>query len=1252
MSQTHTNPLRHTPSPPGTAVSSQEDYTHGVCKLKQCAEHTFSETRSDWVECKGGHGYHMRGVFRSKCHLCYGSLTPQTRAFYRSKKTRSSAPFSLADTNFHVPSVEARESGSIRTPLRSHHRGIPLTGRHARPIPPPDAPAPVTPFLPTVTLNLSVPVNPPTYTYFLNRESSTSSIIPLPNMPNFSFAHDAPYPDGRDCLLRAVETSTGIDRHALWARLRMSVPWSELTCAYVGKGLSTFHLHILCLCYDWKFFLKYPQGASGHFPLVGKTDSPNSYAIQWEPTKSGGHFTPVDQLVEAAHYSYVFSKPDVTMTHAHGTGAEQFRKTILNSLRSVPDLTWQSWTPSRERAKKFWNAYQAHEVGIQFNEVFVRSDRIPSTPSEITRGLELWQPRPIQLGVVCGLPGSGKSRPIINRLIQNKDLIAPSLFAFGFPRVFLRTETVNKFNFSPEDKAKKDCFRTWEHVLSNDQLLGVYDEYTLYPPGYFDFVCYNASEIENLLLLGDPSQGNWSPESENARANSTLLSLPTNKAVFSHFCNKYRYYSYRIPGRIAAPFNIHSLSSNYGWVDYQVHLPPLHLQYPLLCPSDTIKAAHKREGWNAYTYTEVQGAEFPIVVLKVTEATLLACSLESIWTAMTRATEGLIIQSDLDLSRAGSLAIHPLFGPLLDHAPPRSLYDLFIHTLAPNAKLILPPTLQHVSGTGVDRPADVLCNWTNSRLDYLPPSFKANAPVIYESFCADYSPSNPSPTEPGVRTHLPKSCDPNSFLELEPSLPREERELVYRGEMSKQFQEYTRKGALSVAANFFPRQAAKEDPTLFASAVKTRFDYKTPEYNLQDYERKRWLGPMLFERFRSYLNLPGEGFQFDEDRYLLSLVQTIAVKLDKPINTIWNNIDRSEPEWEQNFMHAFVKSQHKAKAETGARQFRLYEDDDSPLNKPLAKPGQPLVTSPDINVFRFGAWTRYMRSLIYEHMPKNIYIHGGKTLHQLDSFSRTYSNDQDASTCDFTKYDMSCKAETLSFELCLFSYFGLDVIFPDLVNDYFFIKTHMYTQLGTSGIMRFTGEFGTYDFNSWYNIAYMAFRFKLNPLDTRGSAFSGDDSIFFFKLIERPDWDVFSKYFSLIGKLFIGPSKDFCGWWLLPCGAVRNPILLCLKIMYQRDRGNLDKCLDSYFLEAIFAHNHGDALFEHVPPLALEAQSWVINFCFKYSHLVPHLRLISSSDPIVINWLDPSSIPDRVLKQLFPRLSLLSFLPRTLLNLN
>jgi len=198
----------------------------------------------------------------------------------------------------------------------------------------------------------------------------------------------------------------------------------------------------------------------------------------------------------------------------------------------------------------------------------------------------------------------------------------------------------------------------------------------------------------------------------------------------------------------------------------------------------------------------------------------------------------------------------------------------------------------------------------------------------------------------------------------------------------------------------------------------------------------------------------------------------------------------------------------------------------------------------------------------------------------------------------------------------------------------------MRTQIGPSAVMRFTGEFGTYDFNTFWNVAYMALRFHLDP--DLGAAFSGDDSVFFYLLRERASWPRLSIYFTLVGKFAVTPLKEFCGWWLLPCGAVRNPVLLALKVLARRAQGRLAETIDNYFLESLFAHHHADTLSEWVPDRALSCQRWLMDFFHQNQRLVPHLWLASPAkraDALALI----RHLPPALLRALEPRRELLSF---------
>jgi len=356
--------------------------------------------------------------------------------------------------------------------------------------------------------------------------------------------------------------------------------------------------------------------------------------------------------------------------------------------------------------------------------------------------------------------------------------------------------------------------------------------------------------------------------------------------------------------------------------------------------------------------------------------------------------------------------------------------------------------------------------------------------------------------------------------------------------------------------------------------------------------------------------------------------ETVARKLDKPIATIWNNIDRSDPDWALNYMDCFVKSQHKAKAETLAWSVRWHDYSEPRIPQAsIAKAGQTLVTSPDFNVFELGPVARYMREVLKATLPDNDYLHGGKTIAQMSDWSKTHATGKSTFTCDFTAYDQSCTEETLSFELAFMEYCGIPI---SLVELYRWIKLSMRTQFGFSAIMRFTGEFGTYDFNTFWNMAYMETRYHIPR--TLACAFSGDDSLFFGPLTDHPSWQRLSHHFSLVGKTFYSDIPEFCGWLMYPCGVVRHPILLALKIVYRQARGDLERVLDNYFLEAQFAYDCGDALYQYLPPLAQEAQQWTIDFCFRHSTLVPHLKTINIA---AYSHIPLKLLPSRLLKQFF-----------------
>lgn len=419
--------------------------------------------------------------------------------------------------------------------------------------------------------------------------------------------------------------------------------------------------------------------------------------------------------------------------------------------------------------------------------------------------------------------------------------------------------------------------------------------------------------------------------------------------------------------------------------------------------------------------------------------------------------------------------------------------------------------------------------------------------------------------------------------------------MILFGQMSSQFQDAPESPGLSHL--LFPHQSASRDPTLLQSAIIKRLRFASEEVNRRSMSHTYWLGPLLWEAWKELTTLPDENIPFDPEIFAECILENENKKLEKPLTNLLNNMDRSDPDWASNFVKIFVKSQYKTK--------------EAALNQP-AKAGQTLATCQDWVVQFFGPMVRYIRRMQEPYLPDCYYRHGGKTLDELDAWAKKYAGPE-FDTRDATAYDQACTSETTNMELCKMDYFSI----PDYLQDaYFEFKVSLRTTFGPSAIMRFTGSPDTYDFNTDYCPAYMNLRFKIseNLKQNKGMASSGDDIITFFKLVERDSWPVLQKHFTLVltGEGLERP--DFCGWWLFPCGIIRSPILLALKVLYFSEKNDIQHRLDSYFLEAFYTVTHGDLIHDFLRPDELEAHSWFIDYCFKHPSAVIHLTKMALSN--------------------------------------
>lgn len=998
-----------------------------------------------------------------------------------------------------------------------------------------------------------------------------------------------PYPVN-DCLLRALSKTFGVPAADLWTELCTLVPHAQLMRTDTdGVGLSSRMAHMLCMLHGRCVQISYPAGAPNQAPERVGVYRGIDATLVWHPAL-GDRASHWEWHQWGPVHQYNAEAPPANF--AELWGGAPLRDAFLH-------LPFQAWTPEPKRARVFFEAWHNGEIGKPglhaqlYKKHGLSHDTIAAALRTTT------PPEPLQLLFVHGAPGSGKSWPII-KIIRDwaaNNAIDRELLGsyFAFFRVALLEDWKKKLAFP---NTATYCLKTWERVLPYNIDFLIVDELSQAPPGWLDFIAMENPDLTHIICLGDVCQGQFF----SGRAEPLPIDLLPSAIDSVLTCSTpYLNYTRRLPQLLAARLGIQTTSPELGTITCSHRAKFLKNGVTLLpTMQDAARWPEMTQGAECYTFTSPQGREWENVQIVVTPAALLGCADEAWWTAMTRTKRNLhfVMVVGVDLAQLRSRKI---FGSALGYNLP---FDRFQHF----PRMARCPQFFHqrpseVFGCALPTIGEQLSQWNNNRLDDLPPALRALVPSLLNPDSINPRLEKAEPLLTPIAAHLPPATDPVHWCEVEHPLPREDRELSWEGVLGHQYPDARgTRAATSLVGNTFPVQSASHDSVLFPTSVAKRIRFSNAADNAYRFSRSAVLAPLIFERFREHYALPPVDPGFDAELFAECVVENTHRKLEKPIATLLANAKRADADWAVEFIHLFVKSQLKAKAETTGFRIREEEDELARTQAVYAKAGQTLATCADVNILTLGPVARYVMKKMHALLPPRVYLHGGKSLEDLDAWARSHAKVGEKFTCDFTAYDQSCTEETLGFEVCLTEYLGIPA---ELIGLMVWVKLRARTQLGEIAVQRLTGEAFTYAFNTLWNMAYMAERYEIPPECAR--CFSGDDSLFFATFPERTTWPLIEHHFTLEGKTVVTPTPEFCGWLLHPCGAIRNPALLALKIAFRESRGELEAVLDSYYLEALFAHRIGDALTDVLPPLQLEAQRWVMDFCHKHARIVHHL---------------------------------------------
>jgi hypothetical protein len=208
---------------------------------------------------------------------------------------------------------------------------------------------------------------------------------------------------------------------------------------------------------------------------------------------------------------------------------------------------------------------------------------------------------------------------------------------------------------------------------------------------------------------------------------------------------------------------------------------------------------------------------------------------------------------------------------------------------------------------------------------------------------------------------------------------------------------------------------------------------------------------------------------------------------------------------------------------------------------------------------------------------------------------------------DFERFDQSQDEGPLAFELNLMRLLNID---EELIDLYTWLKINAKCFLGHMGVMRMSGEFSTFLFNTYVNIAYTYLRYDI-PEGTP-AAFAGDDSSICSLVSTKLEFSKYERQLALRGKPNVSDAPSFCSWRLTPDGVFKDPRLLHIKLEIHDQFGDLDNVADSYFQEHMFGYSLGDLVHDHMDEEQLASHSSNCRRFAQMRHRLPSYEKLMS----------------------------------------
>nr|UNI73998.1 MAG: RNA-dependent RNA polymerase [brine shrimp tymo-like virus 1] len=993
-----------------------------------------------------------------------------------------------------------------------------------------------------------------------------------------------PLPTSNICLFKALSILLNLTEDQIWLRLATSMPNSLLINPETqANGFTTDHLAAVSYLFNTRFIVhsqSYPA-----FP-IGPASSSTQHSIYHSP----GHWSASPPLTGALPSL----NPD-----RHTSLEEALLSHKLPDGSLLPFLRFHDYQIDLSRAKKLASNMKNHFDGVLRELLSASPDILHSIDSIV----DFAPSHSVRLCHLAGFAGCGKSRPIQSFFRGSK---YSNELRVAVPNVDLRSHWKTQLRLPKNQNWRVS---TWETSLLKHARILIIDEIYKMPPGFLDLALLLDPCVATVIILGDPLQGSY----HSMHPDSSLRLLTPEINHLRPFIDLYCAWTYRSPRNVAHVFDVTPLSSENGHI-YHSRVFPNNLH--VLTASESASKTLSLGGCHAQTIASSQGLTLQHSGLHF-DRSLFQISPNITLVALTRHSRSITFLGDSDSLRR-KYAFNPVLSAFHTSTtlPLASWPELHGVTLLRQPLLIRSPKL---SG-GVSQPFSRQPVFNNK-----PVTADAEHDVFRSSPILAIAGPDLIPNLP--TTHLPETRRPLHFeidsaiapdSKPSPALPSSSpceavyfgidslllfahfihdpidplsNERRYKDFLSRQFPDLIDFKEGTQPANLIaPWHQPSKDPTLLPLSIPKRLRFRPSHHPYQHSDNDILLGTLLYQAWCSAFSFnPSETLPFDPVLFAECINDNEFHQLSsKTKAVIQSNASRSDPSWRHTVVKIFAKSQHKVNENSIFTSWKAC---------------QTLALAHDAVILLLGPVKKYQRIIRDRKPHPHLFIYAGQTPQQMAEWSASVfpSNRQTFCTCnDYTAFDQSQGGEAVIFEILKMKRVGIPQFFQDY---HFWLKVNVECQFGPLTCMRLTGEPGTYDDNTDYNIAVLWSRFEL---ENYAVCVSGDDSAIIGCPPTSPSWPAVEKLLSLTFKIEVTPYPLFCGYLLGPAGALRSPRALFAKLFIAYNDESLSDKLASYLAEFSVGHSLGDALWSLLPPDQIIYQAACFDFFCRFAP--PHMK--------------------------------------------